>query len=272
MRLVAFSLLCAASAFAQPAAADFIPANSKVVLGINLRSLIDAAQLPDLKTDSHSLPAMMLAQNGLGALDPLKDVDSILIASTGEGDQPPAVAIIRGRFAGLNPTDTKDPKGIVVRVDDSTLLAGPPDMVHAAMDRRGAALDPALAARVAALSAHNDFWGVGGKLENVDRFEFGASFQDGLALDAEFHVHSSEATKKLTESMKFFEAMMHGQKFNLQMRNNVVKISLRIPKEELKKAIAAGMKPQPVPKPPAPGKVVTRTNGETVSVTLPGGH
>jgi hypothetical protein len=245
----------------------------------------------------------MLAQNGLSHLDPLKDVDSIVIASTGEGEAPPAVTILRGRFSGLKLVDVKNPMGTVVLFDESTMIAGDAAEVHAAMLRRGTApgLNPALAARITALAARFDFWGTGdnpkgfaaakgqaGGFDAVDHFEFGASFRNGLSLDAEVHVRSAQDAQKLAESMKFFEAMMtgvknsaSGTKFNLHIQEGTLKLSLTIPEEELKKAIAAqkasmaagmaaGLKAQP--KPDLRGKIVTSPNGDTISVTLPGGH
>lgn len=306
MRLPAICLVCAAAALAQPAPTDFIPPHSKVVFGINLRRIIDSQELRDLTTDSQSLAPLMLAQSGLLGLDPLKDVDSIVIASTGEGDTPPTLAIFRGRFGKLKLVDMKNPKSIVVLVDESTLLAGDASEVHAVIDRRDGApgLDPALLARVASLAARFDVWGMGDKpggfaaakgqaggLDAVDHFEFGASFQKGLSLDAEIHVRSTQDAQKMSESLKFFEAMLNGQKtadngtkFSLHTQNGTLKLSMAIPEEELKKAIAAQKASMAAgaaaaaaaakPKPTAPKdvQIITNSNGDTLRVILPGGH
>jgi hypothetical protein len=270
MKLAACNLLWVACACAQPAPTDYMPPSTKMAIGINVRRLIDAAQLPDLNWDPHSLTATMLAQAGLSGLNPLKDIDSIVIASSGEGEKPPAVAILRGRFAGLKPVASKDPNSALILVDESTMLVGTKAEVEAAMQHRSGALAPALAARVTAMASRYDCWGAGGRVDNVDRFEFGAGFQDGLDLNAEFHVRPTGA-QKLTETTKFLEAIMNGPKFHLEAHNGVIKLSLHVDKAELKKAMVAGLKKPPV-KPPEPGKIVTNSTGETVSVTLPGGR
>src|SRR5579863_5302767 len=189
MMMKVFSLLLAGvvSALAQPSLVEYVPPQSKVVFGINLRHIIDAAQLPDLETSSQMLSVQMLSQNGLAGLNPLKDVDSLMIASTGEGDNPPTVAIFWGRFGSLKMGDRKDPKGEVVRVSDSLLVAGDSVMVQEILKHRAGTslVPPATAERIASLAGKYDVWGTGadprgfstakgqgGGLEGVDRFEF----------------------------------------------------------------------------------------------------
>jgi hypothetical protein len=318
MRLFALSLLYAASACAQPALTDFIPPRSKVVMGVNLRTIIDSAILPDLSKDTTALAsvASMLSQTPFAHLDPLKDVDSLLIASTGEGETPPSLAIIRGRFGALKlPTagqyhgvpliDSKTPKSAMALLDDFTLIAGDEAEVQAAIDRRGspARLNPVLAARVANLLSKFDVWGTGdnpkgfqaakgqsGGLDAVDHFEFGAAFHKGLAIEAEAHVRTAEDAKKLQESLRFVETLLsiqktatNGSKFSLHTQNGTLKLSLMVPEEELKKAIAAqktkmaaalpkpAPKPEPKPTRPEDVKIIKGNNGDTMMVILPGG-
>ncbi|MDR3699123.1 MAG: hypothetical protein P4L56_05775 [Candidatus Sulfopaludibacter sp.] len=302
MRLFALFLFGSALTVAQPALTDFIPPQSKVVIGINVRHMIDSAQLPDLETGSQSLSMLMLAQNGLSGLNPLKDVDSVLIASTGEGEQPPTVAILWGRFSNVQLVDKKNPKGIVRRIGDSMLAAGDPGIVNAIAEQRPGAMKitQALAERIATLADKYDVWGTGDNPQGfaaakgqtgglnadaVDHFEFGASFQKGLTAEAAFHLKSPQEAEKMTQSLQFFEAMLsaqktptNGTKFNLSTKDGTVKLALFIPEEELKKAMAAqkaslSLTPKPQPKPvDTRGKIVTNSTGDTVSVTLPGGH
>jgi len=304
MRLFAL-LLAVAPVAAQPALTDLIPAQSKVVFGINLRHLIDSAQLPDLATGTQSVSLLMLAQNGISGLNPLKDVDSILIASTGEGEQPPTVALMQGRFGNLRLSDKKNPKGAIARIGDTILVAGDSAIVEAMARHRpdGPKIAAPLAARIAALAGKYDVWGTGenpqgfaaakgqaGGLnaEAVDQFQFGAILQKGLTAEAEFHVKSAQEAQKMEQSLRLFETMLsmqpataNGTKFNLSSNNGTLKFALAIPEEELKKAMAAQKagfalatrQPPPPPKPvDTRGKIVTNSTGDTVSVTLPGGH
>jgi hypothetical protein len=302
MRLFALLLFGAASSAAQPALTDFIPPQSKVVIGINVRHIIDSAQLPDLAAGSQTLSTLMLEQNGLSGLNPLKDVDSVLIASTGEGEQPPTVAILWGRFGNVQLVDKKNPRGIIRRIGDSMLAAGDPAIVNAIAAQRAGAMKitQALAGRIAMLADKYDVWGTGDNpkgfaaakgqtgglnADAVDHFEFGASFQKGLTAEASFHVKTPQEAEKMTQSLQFFEAMLssqktatNGTKFDLSTKDGSVKLALFIPEEELKKAMAAqkaglSLAPKPQPKPvDTRGKIVTSETGDTVSVTLPGGH
>lgn len=304
MRLISL-LFCAAAAFAQTYPVEFIPPHSKVVIGIDLRRIKEAVQLPaNLPPETQGLASLMLAQNGLSHLNPLTDVDSILIATSGEGENPPALAVIRGRFASLKLTEQKNAKGVLMLADDSTLLAGDAAEVRAALDRKQhpAAADSAFLARINSLAARFDAWGLGeqsggfaaakgqaGGLDGVDRFQFGASFHKGLALEAEAHMKSAQDAQRLSQSLKFFEAMLAGQKtspdgskFNLSTQNGTLKIALFVPQEQLKKAMdaqkagfAAALQPKPQaaprPKTDPNGRIVTNGAGETVGLILPGG-
>jgi hypothetical protein len=302
MRLFALLLLGAASTAAQPALTDFIPPESKVVIGINVRHLIDSAQLPDLATGSQTLSTLMLEQSGLSGLNPLKDVDSVLIASTGEGPQPPTVAILWGRFGKVQLADKKNPKGIVRRIGDSMLAAGDPGIVNAIAEQRPGAMKitQALAERIATLADKYDVWGTGDNPQGfsaakgqtgglnadaVDHFQFGASFEKGLTAEAAFHLKSPQEAQKMAQSLQFIEAMLSNQKtpasgtkFNLSTKDGTVRLALFIPEEELKKAMAAqkasfSLAPKPQPKPvDTRGKIVTNSAGDTVTVTLPGGR
>lgn len=138
---------------------------------------------------------------------------------------------------------------------------------------------------------------------SIDHFEFGASLRHGLEITGEFHVRSPEDAAKMAESMKMIEEMLKhqqpsaGTKFDLQSSKGTLKLSIVASEEDLKKGIeaqkngfAAAMNSRmqmagrplaaqaPMPKPPArpaPPKraeIVKDDRGDTVKVTLPGGH
>ena len=150
-------------------------------------------------------------------------------------------------------------RSVLALLDATTAIAGEAPAVRAAIDRRGhgAPLDPQLAARVQSLAERFDIWGTGerpegfvaptGKredLDSIDRFEFGIRIGKGLEIGAEVHARSSKDAEKLAASVAMLQAMMIGRepaapKFDLQVKDGTIKLSLAISEDELKKAIAA---------------------------------
>ena len=169
-----FLLTLAAARFAQAALPDFLPAETKVVVGFSLRGLIDSPLLAGLG-DAKTATAKLMPGPFAG-IDPLKDIDDLIIASTGQGENPPALIVVRGRFAQqVLPEgakiykgvavfeDTKTPNGSFALLDAGTLIGGDLAMVHSAIDRRSqpSRLAPALIERIHLLESRYDLWGVG---------------------------------------------------------------------------------------------------------------
>ena len=171
---------------------------------------------------------------------------------------------------------------------------------------------PALAEKVRSMAGRFDFWGVGDLHEgfqppggtadgfnSVDHFEFGAALRQGLEVTGEIHARTPKDADKMAESMKLIEAMLKAQpssakgtKVDLQSANGTIKLSIVVSEEDLKKGIeaqksslstamnsrvqvtggppAAAFKPpvKPTPRP----QIVKDDHGDTVRVTLPGGH
>jgi hypothetical protein len=98
---------------------DFLAPNTKVVIGLSIRGLVDSpllAGLGDAKTTTAEL--MLGPQAGL---DPLKDIDDLVIASAGEGENPPALIVVRGRVAQqVLPDGAKIYKGVAIYEDTKT--------------------------------------------------------------------------------------------------------------------------------------------------------
>jgi hypothetical protein len=280
---------------------EFLPPDSKVVVSISLRGLMDS---PILKSvgDARGMSAQYLTGTPLAGIDITKDLDDLIIASTGEGEKAPALMVLHGRFpqgtlpAGIIQKDPKTPNSSYALLDPNTLIGGDINLVKAAMNSRGtpSKLAPALAERIAALDGRYDLWAVGEvpkgihstaatspEIEAIDRFEFGASLRKGLELAAQIHVRTSKDAEKLMQTLKFVEMMIAMQpktgasqtKVDLKSTENTISLSLFIPEEELKKSIEA-QKGQwmstAVPKPqPTPGSIVKNERGDAVMVTLP---
>jgi hypothetical protein len=117
----------------------------------------------------------------LVGFDPRRDVRELLLASPGSGDPQIGLALARGNFdvtkiaaaarsAGAivenykGATLISEPKrkGAFAFPDSTTVVAGQPDLVKAAIDRRSAAsgIGPTLAVKVNQLSTSQDAWAV----------------------------------------------------------------------------------------------------------------
>src|SRR5262245_8558128 len=70
--------------------AGYLPADTTVVLGINVRAVVDSGLFQEV---AGSIPKEILP-----GFDVMKDLDEVLIGSTGTGEKPPSLAVLRGRF------------------------------------------------------------------------------------------------------------------------------------------------------------------------------
>ena len=272
---ISISLLAAVSLHAADAALPgWFPPGTRVVIGLRVRSLVDAMAAQGVAKEAQEKVSGLLAQTPLAGFDPFHDVDEILLASTAEGSNPPSLVVMTGRFnaaafssGGKHYRDAlilEGPPGskqAMALAGADTMLAGDPVLVRAALDRggQGAPIDPDLAARVAALRARYDIWGAGNPLpgvklpangaeplESIDQFGFGVSLAHGMELIADLHVRSPRDLEKLSSSLELLEAMLKAQpaggsdaRFDVHNENGAIHASLSIPEEALKKAVAA---------------------------------
>src|ERR1017187_6575105 len=263
---------------ADAALTDFFPAGTKVVLGINVRkgaeSPLAQAGLTQAKAQvqSQAAAADWLKLASLAGFDPLRDIDEVLVATNAEGQNPPSLIVVRGRFdvarlaagarryldvpmlGGDQPTD-----GVVALLNASTALAGDRPTVLAAIDHlgNGAQIDAALGQRIAGPRSRYDIWGIGDRpegfvaptpqasaLESIDRFQFGVSVSHGLELGAEIHARSPKDAEQLSATLGMVEAMIKakqptagGAKFDLHRSEGTFKLSMVISEAEVLKAV-----------------------------------
>ena len=271
MRLVLVALVAARLVAAGDSALNFLPADTKVVIGIRVSAIRESALFRDAGTDAQKLGEDWMKLVAITGFDPIHDIDEILIFSSADNEKAAAVMAVRGRFnlerlgAGAKRYHGVAMVGegaggtsVLALLDATTAVAGEAPAVRAAIDRRGhgAPLDPQLAARVQSLAGRFDIWGAGerpegfvaptGKredLDSIDRFEFGIRISKGLEIGAEVHAKSSKDAEKLAASVAMLQAMMIGRepaapKFDLQVKDGTIKLSLAISEDELKKAVA----------------------------------
>jgi hypothetical protein len=271
-RYAAVCLLSAASIQAADSSlAGYLPPASSVVLGIRARNLFDglAAQGPAM--DVRASLAGMTANTPFAGFDPTKDLDEVLIATTAQGQNAPSLIVMSGRFK-LPEVAAKGEKygnAVVVGgrngqveafIGSEIMLTGDAATVKAAIDRGAKAshLDPALAARIAALHGKYDFWGTGTipagvkmpqgspeQLAAIDRFEFGMTLNKGLDCFADLHARTPQELEKLASTFRLVDAMMKAQpadknqgSFDLKIDHSSIRATLSVPEEALKKAMA----------------------------------
>jgi hypothetical protein len=296
---------------------DLFPAGTKVVFGINVRKVaaspLAQAGLTQAKAQvqAQAAAADWLKIASLAGFDPLRDIDEVLLATNGEGPNPPSLIVATGRFdvarlaqgarryldvpllGGDNPTD-----GVVALLNPSTALAGDRPTVLATLDHlgNGAQIDPALARRIAAARARYDIWGLGDRpegfvapapqasgLESIDRFQFGVSLSHGLELGAEVHARSPKDAEQIGAMLATVQAFIKAKqptagsaKFDVHAEDGTFQLAMTIPEAELLKAVRmqTGAPAQAVaanPAKPTPPAMVFDNDGNTVILTLPGG-
>src|ERR1039458_6098819 len=88
---------------ADTALADFFPAGTKIVFGINVRKVAESplaqAGLAQAKAQvqAQAAAADWLKLASLAGFDPLRDIDEVLVATNAEGQNPPSLIVVRGR-------------------------------------------------------------------------------------------------------------------------------------------------------------------------------
>ena len=135
-----------ASLHVSPSLEALVPADTMVVLGVNLATLRDTTIYQKLLTRV-PLPQLDSFAQQTG-LDPRKDLSEILFSSNGKN----ALLLVRGKFRladlqarfkskGVTPSNYKghdlfgDDRGAVTFLDDSTAAAGTTSDIHALLDQ-----------------------------------------------------------------------------------------------------------------------------------------
>jgi hypothetical protein len=184
MKLVLMAMAVARLVVAGDSTLGFFPGDTKVVFGIHVRAIADSALFKDAGTDAQRMSAEWLKVVAITGFDPLHDIDEVLMASSADKENAPAILVLRGRFdltrMGVGAPryhgvamvgDGKGGKSVLALVDAATGVAGDTMAVRAAIDRhgQGAALESALAARVQSLRERFDLWGMGERPKALSR-------------------------------------------------------------------------------------------------------
>src|SRR5438477_5875408 len=115
MKYCVLLLLAAQAAFAGDALPDFLPPGTKMMFGIQVRQITGSSLAKGVMPDSKAMGADWQKVVTLAGFDPLKDVEEVLIASTGKGENPPVLLVARGTFnAGRFSANAKPYHGVPV--------------------------------------------------------------------------------------------------------------------------------------------------------------
>ena len=267
-----FALGAASAVAADASFAELAPPGTKIVIGMNVRGLLDSSLAGEIGAKERDLAAKLAASRNLIGLDPFKDVDQVWLLTTGMDDKAPMLAVVRGRFdAEQLARGARRYKGIPVigggtgatgsvgLISTETAIIGETAQVEAAIDQIGSGthLGAELKERVDAVSSRYEVWGIGEVPEgltvsttgasgasSIDEFMFGATLRQGLGLTAEIHAHTTEDAAKMTAVLSLLQAAIKGKNkddgasLDVQSENGTFRISLTVPEDELRKALA----------------------------------
>lgn len=179
--LAIFSVTAAAS---DSALMNLAMPDAKVLVGANVSKILASPMAKQIASQIEGgNPQVQQLFEGTG-FDPMRDIHEILVASTGQGHNPPTIVLVRGTFdvpkitafvssASYAPTTyegvtvLESAQGAhrgqasgVAFLDNSTAVAGDLDQVRAAIRRRarGGAFHAALASKADMLSRRYDIW------------------------------------------------------------------------------------------------------------------
>jgi hypothetical protein len=272
--VLAVLLTLSATQAAADTLTDLLPPGTKVVFGIRVHNLALSSVAQEFAAQARTAAVDWLKAVPLDGIDLLRDIDEILVATSGKGQNPPALIVVAGRFDVARLTEgapryhgipllTGDSESgtAVALFENGTALIGDAPLVRTAIDHRGGKgrIDPALNDRITSLRQRYDVWGLGEQpeglaspipeakmLESVDRFQFGMQLASGLELTAEVHARSSAEGEKLNTALGMMAALLqganqsaNGSRFDLQSEGGTFKLTVSISDEELKKALSA---------------------------------
>jgi hypothetical protein len=175
--LLAFTVIAGA---ADPSLLNLVMPDAKVLVGANVSKILATPIAKEISSQiqgGNPLLQKFLQQSGF---DPTRDLQEIMIASTGQGRNPPTLVLVRGTFdvakfsAFVSSGDKRavnyegvtimrnleQTDGAMAFLNSSMAIGGDLDQVRAAIHRHthGAGFSSTLAEKVDALSERYDVW------------------------------------------------------------------------------------------------------------------
>lgn len=242
-------IACAAPAFCSDTTdlLELVPPDAQIVFGAHVRDILNSTLARGITAQMHltsaELPKLVPVQN----FDPLTDLDEVLFASTGEGENPAVLIVAHGKFdlshitskgklyhgVRLIVTESKTEDSGFAFLDASTVMMGDLAEVKATIDRRVSSrrYDSVRYAQLAEYRDKFAFWGVADRpsglvkrlpnytpapaLDAIDRVQFGIALSKGLEIMAELHPRSADDVAQLTDSLKLLETVVKASRPSL---------------------------------------------------------
>jgi hypothetical protein len=159
---------------------DQVMPDAKMLMGANLAALAGSPLGGTLMSQAQSGSQQLGTLTKMTGFDPLRDLQEILVASTGEAKDSTSLVLARGSFDLAKISELAKQSGAALQtyqgiqvlagkgkddgwiafLDRTTAAMGDAKAVKALLDRRGASAgpDPKLAARARQISQQYDFW------------------------------------------------------------------------------------------------------------------
>src|SRR3954451_19112185 len=77
---------------------DYLPADTKVVMGLRVRGLTESSLFQENNASAQTLSESWTKLAALTGFDPLHDIDEVLLTSAADRENAPALIVLRGRF------------------------------------------------------------------------------------------------------------------------------------------------------------------------------
>jgi hypothetical protein len=242
-------IACAAPAYCADSndLLNLLPPDAKIVFGAHVRDILNSSLAHGITSQMHLSSTELPKIVPVTGFDPLSDLDEVLFASSGEGQNPPALVVAHGKFdltrltskgklyhgVRLIVTESENDDSGFAFVDGSTVIAGDLAEVKAAIDRRASPklYDQVRWAQLADFRDKYALWGVADRpsslvkklptytpapaLDAIDRIQFGVGLAKGLEIMAELHPRSADDVAQLTDSLKLIETMVKASRPSL---------------------------------------------------------
>jgi hypothetical protein len=295
--LAIFMLVAGPILAADSALINLVPADAKVVAGIQVDratgSRIGQHLLSQLKDDDPDFRKFVTA----GGFDPRRDLREVVLASTAGPDKGHGLVLARGvfdasrlvalartsgatvqKYQGLDViTGPGTEAGWVVFPDSTTAIAGDPQMVRNALDRRrgGAPIDARIAAKVHEFGNRYDIWMVstvpvsqfagkmpdkqlsgamrGDMMQGIEQTSGGILLGSTVEVAGEAVTRSDKDASAMVDVVRFLAGMVQSNRdkqeaakfaslldtLELKSEANVMKFHLSIPEADIEKLMVA---------------------------------
>jgi hypothetical protein len=286
---------------ADSALLDLIMPDAKIVFGASVSRIVASPLGKNFTSRQEAQVGAAMAGIVMATgFNPARDIQEILVATPGGQKDAPALVLLRGSFdtervhafakssgarvssyngiemfTGVKNMGVGKADGVVAVLDETIVMAGPPEQVRAAIRNRsqGARISADLKSRIAVLSETYDIWavsltppaGLASRLDDsragatadmlkaIQQFSGGVRFGDGLEVAAEILSRTQHDAERLGGGLQTFAAIMQSDPrtacpncLTIRVEEAAVHISLIVPASLIQQNLQARNKPRVV--------------------------